>query len=298
MITVYYGHRVTRNGSAATFGPDPGNVLAAAAFEKFVGSLGVENALSIDDLDGPACAGNRFLLTFDDGYADNVSELLPILERMSLPAMIFVTTGFLDDRMLPYGSRLALFLERHGEISLPDGRSRHASNGDEKAALYDEIKRRIKPMTHSNRERFLASLVAQDGATAATTIPSTRVMLTRQEIRELDRHPLIRIGAHSRTHSQLNAIPRYTAYRDMAAGKRDLERLLGRTVTDFAYPYGAHGRAVRWLARLCGFKRAFTTEPRAIEDLGRESAMKLPRVDLVKAARIGSIHRTRFVQRP
>ena len=286
MITVYYGHRVTHNGSAATFGPDVGNVLAASAFEGFVDSLGVENALSIDDLDGSARhAGSRFLLTFDDGYADNVTELLPILERMNLPAMIFITTGFLDDRMLPYGSRLTLFLERHSECGLPDGSSRRASNGHEKAALYDEIKRQIKPMTHSNRERFLASLVAQDGATAATTRPSTRMMLTPREVRELDRHPLIRIGAHSETHSQLNAIPRYDAYRDMAASKRDLEGLLGRTVPDFAYPYGAHGRAVCWLARLCGFKRAFTTEPRAILDLGEEAAMKLPRVDLIKAAR-------------
>ena len=240
----------------------------------------------IDDLDGSARhAGSRFLLTFDDGYADNVTELLPILERMNLPAMIFITTGFLDDRMLPYGSRLALFLERHGEFGLPDGSSRQASNSEEKAALYNEIKRWVKPMTHSNRERFLASLVSPDGATAATTLPSTRVMLTRQEIRALDRHPLIRIGAHSRTHCQLNAIPRSAAYRDMAAGKRDLERLLGRPVPEFAYPYGAHGRTVCWLARLCGFKRAFTTEPRAIEDVRRESAMKLPRVDLVKAAR-------------
>ena len=190
-----------------------------------------------------------------------MTELLPILERMNLPAMIFITTGFLDDRMLPYGSRLALFLERHGDFGLPDGSSRQASNGHEKAALYNEIKRRVKPMTHSNRERFLASLVSQDGATAA-----------------------IRVGAHSRTHSQLNAIPRYAAYRDMAAGKRDLERLLARPVPDFAYPYGAHGRVVCWLARLCGFKRAFTTEPRSIENLDGESAMKLPRVDLVKAA--------------
>ena len=297
MITVYYGHRVTRNGSTATFGPDPGNVLAAAAFESFVETLGVENALSIDDLDGPTCTGNRFLLTFDDGYADNVTELLPILERMSLPAMVFVTTGFLDDRMLPYGSRLTLFLERHSEISMPDGGSRQVSNSDDKAALYREIKRQVKPMTHSNRERFLASLVARDGSTAAATMPSTRVMLTRREIGDLDRHPLIRIGAHSETHSQLNAIPRYTAYLDMAAGKRDLERLLGRTVPDFAYPYGADDRVVRWLARLCGFKRAFTTESRPIENLDGESAMKLPRVDLVKAARIESNNRTKFVQR-
>ncbi len=143
MITVYYGHRVTRNGSTATFGPDTGNVLAAAAFESFVRSLGVENALSIDDLDGPARPGSRFLLTFDDGYADNVTELLPILERMELPAMIFVTTGFLDEDMLPYGSRLTLFLERHGEIGLPDGSSRQASYGAHKEALYNEIKRRI-----------------------------------------------------------------------------------------------------------------------------------------------------------
>ena len=68
--------------------------------------VGFENALSIDDFDGPTCTGNCFLLTFDDGYADNVTELLPILERMnlamSLSLLKFVgQASLVDDAMLP-----------------------------------------------------------------------------------------------------------------------------------------------------------------------------------------------------
>ena len=38
----------------------------------------------------------RVALTFDDGYADNVSVAQPLLERQEIPATIFVTTGYVD----------------------------------------------------------------------------------------------------------------------------------------------------------------------------------------------------------
>lgn len=37
-------------------------------------------------------------ITFDDGYADNLYEALPILEEFGLPATIFVTVGKLSDK--------------------------------------------------------------------------------------------------------------------------------------------------------------------------------------------------------
>jgi peptidoglycan/xylan/chitin deacetylase (PgdA/CDA1 family) len=47
------------------------------------------------------------LITFDDGYRDNLANALPILQRHGYPAVIFVPIGFLDgDRPLPHEEAL------------------------------------------------------------------------------------------------------------------------------------------------------------------------------------------------
>ena len=37
------------------------------------------------------------LITFDDGYRDNLENALPVLQRHGYPAVIFVPIGYLDD---------------------------------------------------------------------------------------------------------------------------------------------------------------------------------------------------------
>jgi len=41
--------------------------------------------------------GRAIALTFDDGYADFHTEALPVLNRLGIPATLFVTTGWLRD---------------------------------------------------------------------------------------------------------------------------------------------------------------------------------------------------------
>ena len=49
------------------------------------------------------------LITFDDGYRDNVENALPVLRRYGYPAVVFVPIGFLDDgRPLPHEEPLRL----------------------------------------------------------------------------------------------------------------------------------------------------------------------------------------------
>ena len=49
------------------------------------------------------------LITFDDGYRDNLENALPVLSRYGYPAVVFVPIGFLDDgRPLPHEEPLRL----------------------------------------------------------------------------------------------------------------------------------------------------------------------------------------------
>jgi peptidoglycan/xylan/chitin deacetylase (PgdA/CDA1 family) len=48
------------------------------------------------------------LITFDDGYRDNLENALPVLQRYGYPSVLFVPIGYLDEeRPLPHEERLA-----------------------------------------------------------------------------------------------------------------------------------------------------------------------------------------------
>jgi peptidoglycan/xylan/chitin deacetylase (PgdA/CDA1 family) len=56
---------------------------------------------------GAALPERAVLITFDDGYRDNLANALPILRRHGYPAVLFVPIGFLDDgRPLPHEESL------------------------------------------------------------------------------------------------------------------------------------------------------------------------------------------------
>ena len=42
----------------------------------------------------PAQADRLVAITFDDGYRDNLTVALPLLEKFGLPMTLFVTAGF------------------------------------------------------------------------------------------------------------------------------------------------------------------------------------------------------------
>ncbi len=70
---------------------------------------------------GAALPRGAVLITFDDGYRDNLANALPILQRYGFPAVIFVPIGFLDgDRPLPHEEALRALGVRNSTVDWDD----------------------------------------------------------------------------------------------------------------------------------------------------------------------------------
>jgi peptidoglycan/xylan/chitin deacetylase (PgdA/CDA1 family) len=77
-----------------------------------LGELGY-TAVSLDEVlayyvDGVPLPRGAVLITFDDGYRDNLENAVPVLAKYGFPAVLFVPIGYLDgSRPLPHDEHLA-----------------------------------------------------------------------------------------------------------------------------------------------------------------------------------------------
>ena len=114
---------------------------------------------------------------------------------------------------------------------------------------------------------------------------NSNLFLSFNDLINLDKHPLITIGAHTHRHSYLPALNIFDAFNDIGQSKKILEKLLKHPIFYFSYPYGAHSYKLRLINRLLGFKYAFTTESNSINSLNF-SPMAIPRIDLKNSKEI------------
>ena len=124
------------------------------------------------------------ILTFDDAYADLVEHALPVLERRSYPATVFVSTALVG-KTIPCSPKVP-------DAALP--------------------------------------------------------IMSAEDIRKWTSRGVI-FGAHTRNHVDLTSVDSQSATSEIRESKAELERLTGRPVTSFAYPYGKRNDEVESVVR-------------------------------------------------
>lgn len=86
-------------------------------------------------------------------------------------------------------------------------------------------------------------------------------VMSREEVAGLARHPLVSVQSHSHTHARLGELSDAAAGLELEQSKVVLEDLLGRAVTQVAFPFGSFNRRTLDLAARAGYERAFGTLP-------------------------------------
>jgi peptidoglycan/xylan/chitin deacetylase (PgdA/CDA1 family) len=199
-------------------------------------------------------------VTFDDGYADNVTVALPILRRHGVHATFFVATGFLDGGRMWNDSVIETLRSAQGDAL--DARSigletlSISSIGSRRSAI-DKALAALKYLPQEERQRRVDEFAAQ----APCPLPSDLMMSTEQ-LRQL-RASGMEIGAHTVTHPILARLDPERAEGEILNSKRRLEEITEKPVSLFAYPNGKPGRDYRRehvaLVRKLGFEAAVST---------------------------------------
>jgi peptidoglycan/xylan/chitin deacetylase (PgdA/CDA1 family) len=186
----------------------------------------------------------RVVVTFDDGYTDNLGNALPIAESKGVPITVFVTSGMIGNRKGFWWDRLATLLRARPSgqrefLLTTDGRSVPIRlGGSRPGADLQAVHRRLLPLPVPEIERALDA-TAQEWSVTSTPPPDARP-LTSAELLQLAGAPSVTIGAHTVDHVRLLGRPRHEQVDTIADSRKELEDLVGRKVTHFAYPFGRH----------------------------------------------------------
>lgn len=209
-------------------------------------------------------------VTFDDGYYDNLTGALPLLEAARIPATVFVTAGFIDSPREFWWDELARFtLEaQNTPCSLELVIQGHnyiweMASAKQRQAAYSELKELVKPLTSAAIERVLNELATWSGLERALR-PAYRTM-TSLELRQMAHSEFIDIGAHTVTHPILPTQSLDAQYDEIVDSRRRLEAIINRPVRTFAYPNGDFTKETTKIVEQAGFVGACTTKTGRVE---------------------------------
>lgn len=208
--------------------------------------------------------GNKFVLTFDDGYQDNFTNALPLMKKGKIPASFFVVVK--SDQCFPayYWDVLQMvFLEQEHlpecfDVTLEDQlitvnlgqdavypRERQGNDEDWKIGRSNFPTQRhywlkyftlqLKRMASETRENFLESLATATGCGSFLYMDQTA---SWQDLGKIAESKDYEIGSHSINHRQLSDLSKAEQFYEISESKKRIETHLKQEIKSFAIPHG------------------------------------------------------------
>ncbi len=202
---------------------------------------------------------NAVCVTFDDGYANNLTVAQPILQRHGIPATVYVATAFSDGANMWNDRVLHLFADSdrarlklgQASVDLGDWNSRRQ--------LAQRCLDELKYLPWQERTARVDALYRLNEIAEQPPL-----MLTPEQVQALTNLG-VEVGAHTVHHPILKQLAAAEQRGEIEQSRAQLEAWTGRPVRHFAYPNGRLGRDLdqqtQQQVREAGFESAVITNP-------------------------------------
>ena len=237
------------------------------------------------DLERGALPRRGVVITFDDGYLDNLENALPILRAAQVSATIYIATGNIglncefwwDDlerlilardklpptvqlivggRSCEWGVDANSEIDADWNVLAPGARSARQQ-------IFCDLHTALRPLPAPQQQEVLDHLRQLTGVSQGAR-PFYRC-LTTPELETLAREPLITLGAHTISHCDLSARTKAEQEAEISGSKNELEKIIGRPVKHFSYPYGSCNDDSVAVCAENGFRSAVTCIDQPVE---------------------------------
>lgn len=224
------------------------------------------------------------VLTFDDGYRDNLEHAYPVLKKLDCPFTIYVATSMPDGTAELWWRVLEAIIASRAQfdVKLDDMPLMfHSETTDEKYTAYENIYWWLRGRSQDEQRAFIREFAVRHDVDMGAM--ARRLAMSWDEISVLARDSLVTIGAHTVNHFALAQIDPARAASEMRNSADILESYLPERPRHFAYPYGDRGSAATRdfdIARDEGFETAVTTRPGVLFNGHVDHMHALPRISL------------------
>jgi peptidoglycan/xylan/chitin deacetylase (PgdA/CDA1 family) len=230
----------------------------------------------LSDLPAHRTAGKRgrrepvCFITFDDGWRDFLEHAFPALEKLGVPATVFLPTAFIGTPQTFWTERLTRTLRR---------RRVPASSLAAAFARHPALARRLDGLDAAPDERFAAALIAAMKELSADDIEARMAEITRicgteetgvfprefldwDEVRRLKRSGLVEFGSHTETHRILTRLSDGDIDREIHRSKEALAREAASDpgFVAFCFPNGDYDRRILERVQGGGYDLAVSTQ--------------------------------------
>ncbi len=234
--------------------------------------------------DGSVFAARRtrpaVVITFDDGYANNLHVAGPVLDRLGLPATVFLVTRLLGDPHPFWWDEVNLVLGEAGRVRGPDSTAGplDLTTPDALERTSGRVRDALMTMPLPGRRPLLDLIGEVASAKPSEAIRDLLRPLRREELADFP--PRITFANHTATHRVLDLIDPDAVSWEVSTAANDLDQFAPTRFVPhiLCYPRGASGVAVQNVATEAGCRWGLGLATGGKRTVGLESqTINLPR---------------------
>ena len=234
-IILYYHGVVDNKKFLKLRGPEKNLFISKNNFEKQILFLKNKNIkiMSMDDLYKENFSPKVFsvVITFDDGYKNNLKNVYPIMNKYNFPFIIYVISGVLKHKWVWWHEVWSLIKDKKSIIF--NSQKVNLNSNLQKNNFFLMIKNELKKFRNKDQIKFI-----KKNFNKKILNNMKELFLNKEEIKKLTKNKIVTIGSHGHEHLCYKNFDTNVLINDARLSKNILQKIFNKSIKHFSFPYG------------------------------------------------------------